>query len=29
MTNASGYTEDYYVYRSTNAGLGSTTVTVA
>ncbi len=28
VTNASGYTEDYYVYRSTNSGLGSTTVTV-
>lgn len=28
VTNTSGYTEDYYVYRSTNSGLGSTTVTV-
>lgn len=28
FTNASGYTEDYYVYRSTNAGLGNTTVGV-
>ena len=28
VTNASGHTEDYYVYRSTNAGLGNTTVTV-
>jgi hypothetical protein len=27
-TNESGYTEDYDVYRSTNASLGSTTVTV-
>lgn len=26
--NASGYSEDYYVYRSTNAGLGATTVGV-
>lgn len=26
--NASGYTEDYYVYRSTNAALGATTVGV-
>lgn len=26
ITNASGYTEDYYVYRSTNPNLGSTTV---
>ena len=29
FTNASGYTEDYYVYRSVNAGLGDTTVTVS
>lgn len=29
FTNASGYTEDYYVYRSDNAGLGQTTVTVS
>lgn len=29
VTNDSGYTENYYVYRSTNAGLGSTTVTVS
>lgn len=29
VTNASGYTENYYVYRSTNAGLGSTTVQVS
>ena len=28
VTNASGFTENYYVYRSTNEGLGSTTVTV-
>ena len=27
--NASGYTEDYYIYRSNNAGLGSTKVTIA
>lgn len=27
--NASGYTEDYYIYRSDNANLGSTTVSVA
>lgn len=26
--NASGYSENYYVYRSTNAGLGATTVGV-
>lgn len=26
--NASGYTEDYYIYRSDNANLGSTSVTV-
>ena len=29
FTNASGYTEDYYIYKSDNAGLGSTTVTVS
>lgn len=29
ITNASGYTEDYYVYRSVNSALGSTTVTVS
>jgi hypothetical protein len=29
VTNASGYTENYYVYRSTNANLGSTTVVVS
>jgi len=29
VTNASGYTEDYYVYRSANTNLGSTTVTVS
>lgn len=29
FTNASGYTEDYYVYRSDNVGLGATTVTIA
>ena len=28
-TNASGYAESYYVYRSDNAGLGSTTVVVS
>ena len=28
-TNPSGYTETYAVYRSTNAGLGNTTVTVS
>ena len=28
FTNGSGYTEDYYVYRSTHAGLGKTTVGV-
>lgn len=27
--NASGYTEDYYIYKSDNAGLGSTKVTIA
>lgn len=29
FTNASGYTEDYYVYKSDNAGLGATTVSVS
>lgn len=29
VTNASGYTENYYVYRSTNSGLGATTVVVS
>lgn len=29
FTNASGFTEGYYVYRSDNAGLGSTAVTVS
>ena len=29
FTNASGYTEDYYMYRSDNAGLGQTAVTVS
>ena len=28
VTNANGYTEDYYVYISNNSGLGNTTVTV-
>lgn len=28
FTNASGYTESYRIYRSSNAGLGSTTVEV-
>jgi len=28
-TNASGYTESYYVYRSSNASLGNTTVVAA
>ena len=28
VTNPSGFTEDYYVYRSDNAGLGSTSVVV-
>ena len=28
FTNASGYAEDYYIYRSDNASLGATTVTV-
>ena len=29
FTNASGYTEEYYIYRSDNAGLGQTAVTVS
>lgn len=29
FTNASGYTEPYYIYRSANAGLGSTSVEVS
>lgn len=29
VTNSSGYAEDYYIYRSTNKNLGSTTVTVS
>ena len=29
ITNASGFTENYYVYRSTNSNLGSTTVVVS
>lgn len=29
VTNASGYTENYYVYRSTNSGLGNTTIVVS
>ena len=29
VTNSAGYTEDYYIYRSTNSGLGLTTVTVS
>ena len=29
ITNASGYTENYYVYRSTNASLGSASVVVS
>lgn len=29
FTNASGYTETYYIYRSDNAALGSTSVTVS
>jgi len=28
VTNASGFTENYYVYRSTNSGLGATSVVV-
>lgn len=28
FTNASGYTENYYIYKSDNAGLGSTSVSV-
>ena len=29
FTNASGYTENYYIYRSDNANLGATSVTVS
>lgn len=29
LTNASGYSEAYYVYKSTNAGLGATTVVIS
>jgi hypothetical protein len=29
ITNASGFTENYYVYRSVNANLGTTTVVVS
>lgn len=29
LTNSSGYTEDYYIYRSDNQNLGNTTVTVS
>lgn len=29
VTNASGYTENYYVYRSTNPSLGSTSITIS
>jgi len=29
ITNSSGFTENYYVYRSTNSNLGSTTVVVS
>lgn len=29
ITNINGYTENYYVYRSTNSGLGSTTIVIA
>lgn len=29
VTNASGYAEEYYIYRSVNASLGSTTVVVS
>lgn len=29
FTNASGYTENYYVYKSVNANLGNTTVSIA
>jgi hypothetical protein len=28
FTNASGYTEEYYIYKSDNANLGATTITV-
>lgn len=29
FTNASGYTEDYYIYKSVNANLGKTTVSIS
>lgn len=29
VTNSAGYTENYYVYRSTNHSLGSTTITIS
>jgi len=29
ITNGSGYSESYYIYRSDNASLGSTTITVS
>lgn len=29
VTNSSGYTENYYVYRSTNPNLGLTTITIS
>lgn len=29
LTNASGYSEAYYVYKSTNSGLGDTTVVIS
>lgn len=29
VTNSSGYSENYYVYRSTNANLGSTTIVIS
>lgn len=29
LTNASGYSETYYVYKSTNSGLGDTTVVIS
>ena len=29
LTNASGYSEAYYVYKSTNSGLGATTVVIS
>lgn len=28
VTNVNGYTENYYIYRSTNSGLGTTTVVI-